>query len=97
MSYHNRLDRREAWRDGVHVIDAPEIGPADLCLCCLPEYAPIADRLRQGGAVVVYDLLDDWDGFVSAGDLRRGERTLEAMGLAGLSRAQLLGLLHDGE
>lgn len=78
VEYHNRLDRREAWRDGVHVIDAPEIGPADLCLCCLPEYAPIADRLRQDGAIVVYDLLDDWDGFVASGDLRRGELDMEA-------------------
>ena len=78
VEYHNRLDRRAAWRDGVHVVDAPALGPADLCLCCLPEYAPIADRMRQGGAVVVYDLLDDWDGFVESGDLRRGELDMEA-------------------
>lgn len=77
VEYHNRLDRREAWRDGVHILDAPALGPADLCLCCLPEYAPIADRLRQGGTVVVYDLLDDWDGFVAAGDLRHGELDME--------------------
>jgi MoaA/NifB/PqqE/SkfB family radical SAM enzyme len=71
--YHNRLDTIARTVHDVKLVHARDIENVDACLCCLSEYAPIADRLRRQGALVVYDLLDDWDNFVSVGSLKASE------------------------
>ena len=106
VDYHCRMEpRRSVYADRVHIVESDALADADLCICCLPEYAPLADRLRQDGAVVIYDLLDDWDGFVARGDLQPHQLAMEAelVRIASLvtcsapslvARAARLGALH---
>ena len=53
-------------------------------------------RATTAARPVAEGLLAITGGFLGR-DLRRGERTLAALGLASMTRAQLPQLLHDGE
>lgn len=51
-----------------HVAAMAGIGPG-VILCCQETYTPEALAMRAGGWAVLYDLIDDWPGFIAAGDL----------------------------
>ena len=64
-------------REGVTVVGKDDIFTAvndlrsvdGVAIVGLPNFYPAAKALRDAGWVVIYDLLDDWDGFIDAGDL----------------------------
>ena len=90
---HRKLVDSGDWREHIdlhthrYVTEDTELGLAFL--------ASVA-RWCGVDAPVAHGLLAVTGGFLGR-DLRRGPRTLEALGLAGLDRAELQRLLHDGE
>ena len=90
---HKKLQKSGDWREhidlGTHryVAEDTELGLAFL--------ASVA-RWAGVDAPIAHGLLAVTGGFLGR-DLRAGERTLEALGLARLSQAQLQQLLHEGE
>ena len=74
----------------------PRLAPViHLSLMGLALLASVA-RWAQVDAPIAQGLLAIVGAFLGR-DLRRGERSFEALGLAGLSRGQLQQMLHDGE
>jgi len=90
---HRRLQKSGDWREHIelhshrYITEDTELGLAFL--------ASVA-RWAGVDAPIAHGLLAIVGGFLGR-DLRRGERTLEALGLAGLSTAQLQRLLNEGE
>ena len=90
---HKKLQKSGDWREHIdlhrhrYIREDTELGLAFL--------ASVA-RWAQVDTPIAHGLLAIVGGFLGR-DLRRGARTLEALGLAGLSRAQLQQMLHDGE
>ncbi len=90
---HKKLQKSGDWREHIdlhthrYIAEDTELGLAFL--------ASVA-RWAQVDAPIAHGLLAITGGFLGR-DLRRGARTFEALGLAGLSRAQMQRLLHDGE
>lgn len=90
---HKKLQKSGDWREHIdlhthrYVSEDTELGLA--FLASVARWAGVDAPIAQG-------LLAITGGFLGR-DLRRGGRTLEALGLAGLTRAQLQALLHDGE
>jgi opine dehydrogenase len=90
---HKQLQKSGDWREHIdlhthrYVSEDTELG-----------LALLASVARWAGvdAPVAHGLLAIVGGFLGR-DLRRGERTFEALGLAGLTRPQLQQLLRDGE
>lgn len=73
VAYHNRLHRRYERVDGVDVLPECDVlswgnlAPSGVVVCSLAEYLPFARQLSH--LTLVYDCLDDWDGFVNTGEL----------------------------
>ncbi|MDQ6639530.1 MAG: NAD/NADP octopine/nopaline dehydrogenase family protein, partial [Pseudomonadota bacterium] len=90
---HRKLVESGDWRETIdlhrhrYVVEDTELGLAFL--------ASVA-RWCGVDAPIAHGLLAVTGGFLGR-DLRRGPRTLEALGLAGLDRARLQRVLHDGE
>jgi opine dehydrogenase len=90
---HKKLQKSGDWREHIdlhthrYIAEDTELGLAFL--------ASVA-RWAQVDAPIAHGLLAVAGGFLGR-DLRRGARTFEALGLAGLSRAHVQRLLHDGE
>ncbi len=90
---HRKLQKSGDWREHIdlhthrYVTEDTELGLA--FLASVARWAGVDAPVAQG-------LLAITGGFLGR-DLRRGERTLETLGLARLSCAQLQALLHDGE
>lgn len=90
---HKKLQKSGDWREHIelhthrYVTEDTELGLAFL--------ASVA-RWAGADAPIAQGLLAITGGFLGR-DLRRGPRTLEALGLAGLSKAQLQALLNDGQ
>lgn len=90
---HKKLQKSGDWREHIdlhthrYITEDTELGLAFL--------ASVA-RWAKADAPIAQGILAIVGGFLGR-DLRQGERTLEALGLAGMSRQQLQGLLHDGE
>jgi opine dehydrogenase len=90
---HRMLQKSGDWREHIdlhthrYVAEDTELGLA--FLASVARWADVDAPLAQG-------LLAITGGFLGR-DLRAGARTFEALGLAGLNRAQLQQLLHDGE
>jgi opine dehydrogenase len=90
---HKKLQKSGDWREHIdlhthrYVVEDTELGLA--FLASVARWAAAEAPIAQGILAIV--------GAILGRDLRRGERTLEALGLAGLTRAQLQVLLHDGE
>jgi opine dehydrogenase len=90
---HKKLQKSGDWREHIdlhthrYVSEDTELGLA--FLASVARWAGVDAPVAQG-------LLAITGGFLGR-DLRAGERTLEALGLAGLSRTQLLNLLFEGE
>jgi opine dehydrogenase len=90
---HKKLVKSGDWREHIdlrthrYITEDTELGLAFL--------ASVA-RWSQCDAPIAQGLLAIVGGFLGR-DLRQGPRTLEGLGLAGLSRAQLQQLLHEGE
>jgi opine dehydrogenase len=90
---HKKLVKSGDWREHIdlhhhrYVTEDIELGLAFL--------ASVA-RWAGVDAPIAHGLLAITGGFLGR-DLRQGPRTLEALGLAALSRTQLQQLLHDGE
>ena len=90
---HKKLVKSGDWREHIdlhthrYITEDTELGLAFL--------ASVA-RWSQCDAPIAQGLLAIVGGFLGR-DLRQGPRTLEGLGLAGLSRAGLQQLLHDGE
>ena len=90
---HRKLQKSGDWREHIdlhthrYVSEDTELGLA--FLASVARWAGVDAPIAQG-------LLAVTGGFLGR-DLRAGQRTLEALGLAGLNRAQLQGLLHEGE
>lgn len=89
---HKKLQKSGDWREHIelhthrYVTEDTELGLAFL--------ASVA-RWAGADAPIAQGLLAITGGFLGR-DLRQGPRTLEALGLAGLSKAQLQALLNDG-
>lgn len=90
---HRRLQKSGDWREHIdlhthrYVTEDTEIGLA--LLASVARWAGVDAPLAQGLLAIV--------GAIVGRDLRRGARTLEALGLAERSRDALQRLLHDGE
>lgn len=90
---HKKLQKSGDWREHIdlrthrYVSEDTELGLAFLAS---------AARWAQVDAPIAQGLLAIVGGFLGR-DLRRGERSFEALGLAGLSRGQVQQMLHDGE
>lgn len=90
---HRRLQKSGDWREHIdlhthrYITEDTELGLA--FLASVAGWAGVDAPIAQG-------LLAITSGFLGR-DLRVGERTLGALGLASLNRAQLQRLLHDGE
>ncbi len=90
---HKKLVKSGDWRENIdlhrhrYITEDTELGLAFL--------ASVA-RWAEVDAPIAHGLLAVVGGFLGR-DLRRGARTFEALGLAGLSRASLLQRLHDGD
>lgn len=90
---HAKLQESGDWREHIdlhrhrYITEDTELGLAFLASAA--RWAGVDAPIAQGLLAIV--------GAFLGRDLRRGERTLEALGLAGLSRAQLQRLLHEGE
>jgi opine dehydrogenase len=90
---HRKLVKSGDWREHIdlhthrYITEDTELGLAFL--------ASVA-RWSQCDAPIAQGLLAIVGGFLGR-DLRRGRRTLEGLGLAGLDRSALQQLLHDGE
>jgi len=90
---HKKLQKSGDWREHIdlhthrYITEDTELGLA--FLASVARWAQVDAPITQGILAIV-------GGFLGR-DLRRGERTLDAMGLADLGRAQLQDLLHDGE
>ena len=90
---HKKLQKSGDWREHIelhthrYISEDTELGLA--LLASVARWAQVDAPIAQGLLAIV-------GGFLGR-DLRHGERTLEAMGLAGLSRLELQQLLHEGE
>ena len=90
---HKRLQKSGDWREHIdlhthrYITEDTELGLA--FLASVARWARVDAPITQGLLAIV-------GGFLGR-DLRRGERTLDALGLADLSSAQLQRLLHEGE
>ena len=90
---HQQLQKSGDWREHIdlhthrYITEDTELGLAFL--------ASVA-RWAQVDAPIAQGLLAITGGFLGR-DLRRGERTLESLGLAAMSRIQMQRLLHEGE
>jgi opine dehydrogenase len=90
---HKKLQKSGDWREHIdlhthrYISEDTELGLA--FQASVARWAQVDAPLTQGLLAIV--------GAFLGRDLRRGERTLDALGLAGLSRAQLQQLLHEGE
>ena len=90
---HKKLQKSGDWREHIelhthrYIVEDTELGLA--LLASVARWAGVEAPIAQGLLAIV-------GGFLGR-DLRRGERTLEALGLAGLSRAELQQRLQQGE
>lgn len=90
---HKKLQKSGDWRETIdlhthrYISEDTELGLA--FLASVARWAQVDAPIAQGLLAIV-------GGFLGR-DLRRGERSFEALGLAGLSRSQLQQMLHDGE
>ncbi len=90
---HKRLQKSGDWREHIdlhthrYITEDTELGLA--FLASVARWAKVDAPITQGLLAIV-------GGFLGR-DLRRGERTLDALGLADLGCAQLQRLLHEGE
>lgn len=90
---HRQLQKSGDWREHIdlhhhrYITEDTELG-----LALLSSVA----RWARVDAPIAHGILALVGGFLGR-DLRYGERSLEALGLAGMSRAQLQHLLHEGE
>jgi len=90
---HKQLQKSGDWREHIdlhthrYIVEDTELGLA--FLASVARWAGVDAPIAQGLLAIV-------GGFVGR-DLRRGERTLEALGLAALSQARLQQLLQVGE
>ncbi len=90
---HRKLQKSGDWREHIdlhshrYVTEDTELGLA--FLASVARWAGVDAPIAQG-------LLAITGGFLGR-DLRAGERTLDSLGLAGLSLAELKRLLHEGE
>ena len=90
---HKKLQKSGDWREHIdlykhrYITEDTEMGLA--FLASVARWASVDAPIAQGILAIVGGLLGR--------DLRTGARTLEGMGLAGLSRAELQRLLHEGE
>jgi opine dehydrogenase len=90
---HKKLQKSGDWREAIdllthrYVTEDTELGLA--LLASVARWAGVDAPIAQG-------LLAITGGFLGR-DLRLGARTLDALGLASSSRAQLQQLLHEGE
>jgi opine dehydrogenase len=90
---HKKLVKSGDWREHIdlhthrYVVEDGAIGLA--FLASVARWARVDAPLAEGLLAIV--------GAILGRDLRRGARTLEGLGLAALSRAELSALLHDGE
>ena len=90
---HKRLQKSGDWREHIdlhthrYITEDTELGLA--FLASVARWAKVDAPITQGLLAIV-------GGFLGR-DLRRGERTLDAIGLANLDCAQLQRLLHEGE
>jgi opine dehydrogenase len=90
---HKRLVKSGDWREHIdlhthrYVVEDTELGLA--FFASVARWAGVDAPVTQG----LLAITGAWLGR----DLRAGARTLEALGLAGMQRAQLQQLLHDGE
>ena len=89
---HKKLQKSGDWRENIalhthrYISEDTELGLA--FLASVARWAQVDAPIAQGLLAIV-------GGFLGR-DLRGGERTLEGLGLAGLSRAELQQLLHQG-
>ena len=90
---HKKLQKSGDWREHIalhshrYITEDTELGLA--FLASVARWAQVDAPIAQGLLAIV-------GGFLGR-DLRLGVRTLEALGLAGLSRAQLQQMLHEGQ
>jgi opine dehydrogenase len=90
---HKRLQKSGDWREHIdlhthrYISEDAELGLA--FLASVARWAGVDAPIAQGLLAIV-------GGFLGR-DLRGGARTLEGLGLAAMSRAQLRQLLHDGQ
>ena len=90
---HRQLVKSGDWREHIdlhthrYVVEDGAIGLA--FLASVARWARVDAPLAEGLLAIV--------GAILGRDLRRGARTLEGLGLAALSRAELNARLHDGE
>ena len=90
---HKKLQKSGDWREHIdlhthrYISEDTELGLA--FLASVARWAQVDAPIAQGLLAIV-------GGFLGR-DLRRGERSLETLGLSGLSRSQLQQMLHDGE
>ncbi len=90
---HKKLQKSGDWREHIdlhthrYISEDTELGLA--FLASVARWAGADAPIAQGILAIV-------GGFLGR-DLRQGPRTLEALGLAAMSKAQLQQLLHDGE
>jgi opine dehydrogenase len=90
---HKKLQKSGDWREHIdlhhhrYITEDTELGLA--LLASVARWAKVDSPIAEGLLALV-------GGFLGR-DLRRGERTLEALGLAGLSMSGLQQLLHEGE
>jgi opine dehydrogenase len=89
---HQKLQKSGDWREHIdlhthrYITEDTELGLA--FLASVARWAGVDAPVAQGLLAVV-------GGFLGR-DLRHGARTLEALGLAGLSKGELQQVLHDG-
>ena len=90
---HKKLQKSGDWREHIdlhshrYIAEDTELGLA--FLASVARWAQVDAPIAQGILAIV-------GGFLGR-DLRQGERTLASLGLAGLSRAEMRQLLHQGE
>jgi len=90
---HKKLQKSGDWREHIdlhthrYISEDTVLGLA--FMASVARWAQVEAPIAQGLLAIV--------GAFLGRDLRQGERTLEALGLAGLSKAQLQQRLHDGE
>jgi opine dehydrogenase len=90
---HKRLVDSGDWRERIvlteHRYMTEDVHVGLAFLVSVADWAGVPAPLASGLLAI--------GGAISGRDLRRGERTLEAMGLAALSRSEMAALLADGE
>ena len=90
---HKQLVKSGDWRENIdlyrhrYITEDTELGLAFLAS---------AARFAHVDAPIAHGLLAIVGGFLGR-DLRQGPRSFEALGLAGLDKAELTRSLHDGE